>query len=527
MDRKREFSPKDLKQAQDLLDAIKKKHRRYFKKIAKDAPLDDLVKEKVLKHSSPLELVANFAASTWLGDWLTGYGSSIIRKPSSIIFEAAQQEMQRWETQKYAADKSSTPQQSSSLGKTRETRTSHVTTNTTTVLDPKITGSLRGSHSSKATKDLDKGDGIVVEDIALKVIDKTTKSTSSDEVARYLDTKPSEQTLTQWLARNAYSLLLFTTIAHPKYGRAAMFGIGAGAVALASDDAVDKNYDTTVYCGSKISSCQDDSFDKFGVRVIDVSAGNTALEQHTSVERLILNVHGAQGLVNAMDGLILPPQFTNLYFPNLKILHVLSCQAGALDHKYGSDLKKGQIAFIHADSLSIEMAMLEQITSNLISPKPNQFSFFNPLSIIHKTKSGSSILGRIEQLSIAEIQKVLSDDESQDQGTFAYLKQKLFSSTPDVRHEVAGGIVLSKNQEDKITRLYDIITNHVKKNIDKIMDRFSSAAEKHKKIIAFELSRLGYKEFEKDVSLAEKIDFISFTLSSIATKKMMLRLWSF
>ena len=204
-----------------------------------------------------------------------------------------------------------------------------------------------------------------------------------------------------------------------------------------------------------------------------------ALKKYKSVIRLILNAHGREGLVGVKEGMdaILPPKFTNSYFPNLEILHVLSCQAGKLDYKYGSELKKGQIAFVHAGHEVMKAVIMEQTLSNLILPEPKQFLFLNPISIIHKTKSGTVTLAKIKQLPIEEIQRVVNEKE----GLFQSLKRKasqLLSSAPDVGGKIAGGKVLSESQEDKITRLYDIITDYTKTNKDKIMELFASAEKK-------------------------------------------------
>ncbi len=156
-------------------------------------------------------------------------------------------------------------------------------------------------------------------------------------------------------------------------------------------------------------------------------------------------------------------------------------EAGRGSKSYGAELENGQTAFIHAGQDNVFWHESTQANFNLISENKNKFLFSNPIHIISKSKKVAKSI-EIPPLSILDIKNILNKEDL--------------------------------SSEERVVELYDAIADYAEEQKRRVSKTFISKKEE----ILSELARLGYKEFDRDVTIEQKKELILNTLPFLAAR---------
>lgn len=260
----------------------------------------------------------------------------------------------------------------------------------------------------------------------------------------------------------------------------------------------DKNYKTSIYLGpnSNFNKKYIKELIKKNVDVIKSHQIEDPEISNSGVERLLIlahgNVDGSQmiGTDDLGNNLLMRvDDFANKLFPDAKIIHSLGCFVGANAQQRfkQNSLKKDQILFLHSGNHSYSTPMAVQTILRLNLEQNAQLPPPFAVQIIRKEST--------ENIIFAEMAPVAFED--------------IVTATKD------------GSKQEKTDNLYRLITQHTNKQMGDALQKFSQVSDESKKIIHFELERLGFgnsieseESFKKDQLIKNYLEQYLAILSS-------------
>ena len=274
---------------------------------------------------------------------------------------------------------------------------------------------------------------------------------------------------TSWLG-NAYSMLKFPEILP-----------GAEAVMVG-----DRDFKTTVYCGPSINCDYLDSLAKKN-KIKLIKDGR--IQDEKGVERLVIEAHGNKGSKQLMSpgNSIQLDDFAAEFFPNVKIIHGISCFAGENPQQNFKEnsLKPGQILFLHAGDEVTAEGINHQASSFLVLEQNSQFPSPGPLHILFKDPESLTIFAELTPVTLRDISLVVGEETTKEQ---------------------------------KIDSLYDLIAGHINAQKESALEKFADNPQA-RDIMNAELEKLGFVDFTQEKYSAKKEfvqDYLGRHLISLA-----------
>lgn len=285
----------------------------------------------------------------------------------------------------------------------------------------------------------------------------------------HISSSEEKNAATSWLG-NAYSMLKFPEILP-----------GAEALMVGNRD-----FKTTVYCGPRIN-CDYLNFLAEKKKIELVKDGR--IKNKKGVERLVIEAHGEKGSTQLMspESLVQPDDFAAEFFPNVKIIHVISCFAGENPQQNFKEnsLKPGQILFLHAGDEVTAEGINHQASSFLVLEQNSQFPSPLPLHILFKDPESLTIFAELAPVTLRDISLVVGEENTKEQ---------------------------------KIDSLYDLIAGHINAQKESALEKFADNPQA-RDIMTAELEKLGFVDFTQEKYSAKKEfvqDYLGRHLISLA-----------